>query len=234
MNRSHYLHFVATLSLAGIVGCGSSPTVSKESDPPEPAKQVKPEERSFREVTVLEKLGEASLVRGADGDEYYVSQELLRSDDDRAVGEGVTHRMMASPQLARATGDESPPEVIQMMVERVHMAHLHLGVNSGKKLIHQGASMTTFQGEHYWPALLCTHPQCPGKAANGEPYMFINPNRDKEPDCPECLKGRDLPNESVEERRDYRWNVQFHQLPEAAARMRAIDQLHRKISRRRR
>ena len=106
-------------------------------------------------------------------------------------------------------------------------------------------------GEIAWRAFECRNPKCPGKAPNGDLYLFITPdpgvilNPDgtlgyderkandaiksgKNRGCPECLKIRNLNTESAAARERYASFVAIHVLPGTAKRLKELDEEYKR------
>jgi hypothetical protein len=137
--------------------------------------------------------------------------------------------------------------------ERMELPRLYLTAKSHKRVI-APTSKSVFvdkaTGEVCWPALVCVSPDCPGRAANGDPYIFIEPDpgtfrktdgslgydptraasaQETVAGCPKCLAIRDLASESVEDRRHYAGMVRPHVLPETAARIKQLDAKRKRV-----
>jgi hypothetical protein len=156
---------------------------------------------------------------------------------------------------ALASCSEPPPPRSREEIfrQRMELPALYLTAKTHKRVIapmSRGIFEDPDSGETCWPALACTRPDCPGRGADGEPYLFIEPDTgvplkpDGTPDydvrttsaqlalanaCPACAKQRDLASETEEQRRQYHAWVELYVLPETAA---AIDELDAELKRR--
>jgi len=107
-----------------------------------------------------------------------------------------------------------------------------------------------------WPAWQCNNPECPGRQADGGPYLFpwpnpfISVNADgtlvtRQPNmpadrtlfdefatqsCPVCKERRNLSAESPQQRQQYKDWCQLHELPSAAKRRKELDQELQRIT----
>ncbi len=147
-----------------------------------------------------------------------------------------------------------------MFRERMKLPRLYLTAETRSRVIaptDKGVFVDEASGEICWPTLVCNAPNCPGKAADGKPLVFIAPDpcTFKKPDgtlgydpareslgekysgaCPECLKIRDLGTETPQQRQRYIKWVRPYVLPETARRLKQLDEQrqHRREELRRR
>jgi hypothetical protein len=108
-----------------------------------------------------------------------------------------------------------------------------------------------------WAAMVCDNPDCPGKSKGkgGRPFLFTWPNpllfvaedgsvasgqpttpeqlkefdKFKTVACPECAKTRKLDEETDEQRMKYQQWCRRYVLPEAAARLKELDEAAKKL-----
>ena len=127
------------------------------------------------------------------------------------------------------------------------LPRLYLTAQTHKRVkapAHKGVFVDEASGEICWPARACYAPNCPGRAADGEPLVFIAPDPGvyvkpdgtfgydparASPDknsgaCPECLKGRNLATETDQQRQRYINWVRPYVLPETARRLEELDE----------
>jgi len=104
-------------------------------------------------------------------------------------------------------------------------------------------------GKLAWPAWQCDNPDCPGRGADGKPYLFPWPDPFKkaaadgsisvrqpltqedqvlfekfiEQACPQCLKKRSIASESKARRQQYKDWCQPHVLPSAAKQLKELE-----------
>jgi hypothetical protein len=107
-----------------------------------------------------------------------------------------------------------------------------------------------------WPAWQCNNPDCPGRQADGTPYVFpwpnpfigVNPDGTlvtRQPNmpaerkvfdefatqnCPACKERRSLASESPQQRQQYKDWCQPHELPSAAKQRMELDKELQRIS----
>jgi hypothetical protein len=94
-----------------------------------------------------------------------------------------------------------------------------------------------------WPALACHNPDCPGREADGTPYLFIEPDgasfvttdgqvgydakrakRRGGGECPMCLARRVPAKETPQQRQEYLQYVRLYEPPDSAKRREALDE----------
>ena len=151
--------------------------------------------------------------------------------------------------LAGCTRPVAPPrsrdEIFQ---DRLRVPTLYISEKSGKRIVTEGGRMNfvdTESGEVCWVAWACRAPNCPGRGPDGEPFLCIEADMGyfAKPDgtvgydpklsamtpkrvgmCPQCSVIRKPESETPEQAIEYSRFVQLHQLPEAAARIKQLDE----------
>jgi hypothetical protein len=153
---------------------------------------------------------------------------------------------------------KSPPPTRssdEIFSERMELPALYL-TKGGKKISTasgKGPFVDVESGEIAWPALACNRPDCPGRSPVGEPFLFFSPDpamfvtregsigfdieRAKNAPaeaglCPECLKQRNLANESLDQQQQFRNWVAPYVLPETVERLAQLEAERKRRARR--
>jgi len=135
-----------------------------------------------------------------------------------------------------------PKTLEELYEEERKLPALYLTTQTNQRVIapgDRGVFVHEKTGELCWPASGCYNPDCPGRTPSGEPFVFIapdpamfakpdgtvgyDPSRGGELDnyygnCPQCLKIRQLDQESDEDRLRYSTFVRPYVLPETEKR----------------
>ena len=138
--------------------------------------------------------------------------------------------------------EPKPKTLEELYEEERKLPAVFLTTKSNQQVIAPGDSgvfVDEKSGELCWPAQSCTNPDCPGRAADGTPFLFIAPDKAViiNPDgtvgydrsqageidnyygqCPKCLETRNLPSESEADQLRYSQFVQPYVLPKTAQR----------------
>lgn len=156
-------------------------------------------------------------------------------------------------------GDRQPQtrtrdEILQ---EQSSLPTLYLTQESRKRVTapkSKGLFVDPDTGELCWKALACQRPDCPGRSADGEPFLFItvdpamfaeadgtvgfDPTRkgDDDPEsrghCPKCWEQRTPDTETAEQAQQYRDWIVPYVLPSTAARQAELEaELQRRVRR---
>lgn len=136
----------------------------------------------------------------------------------------------------------------EIFQERLRVPTLYISETSGKRIVTEGGRMNFVDkesGEVCWVAWACHAPNCPGRGPNGEPFLCIEADAGfyAKPDgtvgydpkrsgltpkrvgmCPQCSVIRKPEAETPEQAMEYSRLVQLHQLPEAVARIKELDE----------
>ncbi len=164
-------------------------------------------------------------------------------------------------QMTGCGGDDVPPSVDDLFKQQMELPAVYLTGVTGKRVqAPTGKSVFTDPetGEPCWPAWACHNPDCPGRAADGEPFLFIWPNPHVLilPDgsftgdpklgkplpaappnspfiasslgCPECVTIRKINSENAAQKAKYNAWIKPYELPENAKRMKELDELRAK------
>lgn len=150
--------------------------------------------------------------------------------------------------LASCRSEEPPRLREEVFRERLELPRLYFTAETRKRVrapAGKGVFVHEESGEICWPALVCNAPDCPGRTADGKPFVFIAPDPcicikpdgtlgydparaslDKNPSgaCPECLKIRNLSTETDQQRRRYIEWVRPYVLPETARRLKELEE----------
>ena len=144
--------------------------------------------------------------------------------------------------------DEPPPRSRDdVFFERLKLPALYLSADGKTRVIapaNRGLFVDEKSGEICWPALMCQSPECPGRKADGQPFVFVLPDpsiyvkpdgtfgtdseraeaaKDQPVGCPLCMKDRNLATESPQQRQHYIDWIQPYVLPETAKRLQELD-----------
>lgn len=155
-----------------------------------------------------------------------------------------------SPLAGVGCGRPAPPPPRtrqEIFAERRALPALFLGVETGRRVIAPGdrpVLVDAESGEVCWRAMACRAPNCPGRAADGEPFLCIeaDPTFFRKPDgglgidparargqprrlgfCPKCNEIRDPATETAADAERYSQWVQPYELPENASKLAALD-----------
>ena len=139
------------------------------------------------------------------------------------------------------------------------MPALYLIPGTLREVVAEGshsAAVDPESGELAFRALVCGNPECPGLESGGEPvrFVWIDPLKIAQPDgsvgfkavedrtaetirlggtlepqCPACLKTRDLASETPEVQQQYRGYCQEYVLPETERRKQELGQEHYRL-----
>ena len=136
----------------------------------------------------------------------------------------------------------------EIFQDRLRVPTLYISEKSGKRIVTAGGRMNFVDqesGEVCWVAWACHAPNCPGRGPKGEPFLCIEADAGyfAKPDgtvgydpklsgltpkrvgmCPQCSVIRTPASETPEQAIEYSRYVQLHQLPEAAARIKQLDE----------
>ncbi len=151
--------------------------------------------------------------------------------------------------LMAGCGGEKPPRTLdEIFNEERALPKLYFTAITQKRITAPatiGPFVDKETGEICWPALECINPQCPGRAADGSPFLFISPDNPyvAKPDgtavpgnpdpktvrptggqCPQCFKIRNRNTESAAVKQKYINMVIQHVLPESQARAKELEQ----------
>ena len=150
--------------------------------------------------------------------------------------------------IFRTTSPE-PRSQNEIFLERESLPALFLTAQSRKRITGPGTKQFFIDKdskEICWRAMTCVNPRCPALKSGDKPPIFINPNPSVfiKPDgtigqdparamkaakagpliaCPECLKTRNVKNESRDSKEKYLSWVQPHVLPETAKRIKEFE-----------
>lgn len=143
----------------------------------------------------------------------------------------------------------------EIFSERMELPALYM-TKGGKKITSasgKGPFIDAASGEIAWPALACNRPDCLGRSASGEPYLFVSPDpamfvtpegtigfdieRAKNAPaeaglCPECMKHRNLASESLDQQQQFRNWIAPYVLPETAERLAQLEAERKRRARR--
>lgn len=141
----------------------------------------------------------------------------------------------------------------QLQVDTLYLAE------DGREIIapgnRQGVIVEPGTGKLAWAAWECNNPSCPGRKPDGKPQLFPWPNpffyakpdgtvgqrqpiteaellqadENRDVRCPACLKIRNLPSETPEQRMQYRAWCQQHVLPQAAEQRKKLAEEYRRL-----
>lgn len=158
--------------------------------------------------------------------------------------------------LLSAGGCKKPRTLEQIEAEQRALPALYLTEKTLKEVrapADKGAFVDEETGEICYRAYECTREDCPGRSADGKPYLFIHRDvlmsvgddgkfvweqipagKDPQqyirskggqmaPTCPKCLEKRDLDNESDEQKQEYLQSVRLYELPEIAKRREELE-----------
>ena len=170
------------------------------------------------------------------------------------VGAGVGSGVGAGVGLAVGCGGEKQPRHSdQIFQDRLKVDTLFL-TEDGQRITRpmNPQSLVVFDaaaGKIAWPAFQCNNPDCPGRNADGSPYLFSRSNpfvsvqadglistrsqstpadfelfqKYAEVKCPACLKKRNRSSESPRQSQQYVDWCQSYVLPSAAKRLAELD-----------
>lgn len=150
--------------------------------------------------------------------------------------------------ISRTTSPE-PRSQNEIFLERESLPALFFTAQSRRRITAPGNKQFFIDNESKeicWQALTCINPRCPALKSGGKPPVFINPNSSVfiKPDgtigqdparamkaakagpliaCPECLKIRNVKNESHDSKEKHLSWVQPHVLPETAKRIKELE-----------
>jgi hypothetical protein len=134
--------------------------------------------------------------------------------------------------LIAGCGESQPRSRDEIWQERESLPRLFLTQKTGKEVIapgNRGAFVDEATGEMCWPALACHAENCPGRSADGKPYVFssyggesskaVRPGEFRLAGCPMCLEAGRPPDPSA---------IRPYVLPEIEARLRQLDEEYRR------
>ena len=116
----------------------------------------------------------------------------------------------------------------EIVIDKMVLPTVFLSEKTHQEVIAPANTQPVHNGEPCWPAYTCTHPDCPGEGNSGRPYLFINSIPGSDTYCAACLRGRDPAELSAEKQREYLWAVKPYVLPEAARRLKELDEEHKR------
>jgi hypothetical protein len=151
--------------------------------------------------------------------------------------------------FALMAGCEKPREktINELYREENELPALFITAKTQQRIVapgSQGVFVDKNTGELAWSAFVCNNPDCPARGKSDEAFLFIIPDPAviANPDgtvgydrsrvvvdqqlgyCPECLKLRNMGNESMEERTKYARFVKPYVLPETHKRRQELAQ----------
>jgi len=155
--------------------------------------------------------------------------------------------------LAGCNGEQRPRHSDQIFQDRLKVDTLFL-TEDGQRIVRpmNPQSLIVFDaaaGKIAWPAFQCNNSDCPGRKADGSPYLFSRSNpfvsvqadgsistrsqstaadfeqfqKYAEVKCPACLEKRNRVSESAQQRQQYVDWCQSHVLASAAKRLAELD-----------
>lgn len=175
-------------------------------------------------------------------------------------GVGFLLVLVAGLACSLASCGKEPRSRDAIFAERMELPRLYMTLHTLREVTApsgKGIFVDEQTGEVCWPVLACHNPDCPGRTADGQPYLFIapdpnmvvqsdgtigydakapappaNPRISLDGTCPACRKTRNLKTESPETVQRYVNWVKPHVLPETAERERKLDEEARRRVRR--
>ncbi len=168
--------------------------------------------------------------------------------------------VLCAAALSGGCGGDHPPQTRtkeEILQEQSSLPALYLTQESRKRVTapkSKGVFVDPATGELCWKALACERPDCPGRSADGEPFLFISPDPamfaapdgtigfdptrqgDGGPEsrgqCPKCAEQRNPKSETADEAQQYRDWVVPYVLPKTAARQAELEaELQRRVRR---
>lgn len=218
------------------------------------------------EVTLLGQEREFAKVQLADGGTGFVrlnSLVMLESGEPGKYMVVETGPLEAELPLPAADPAEPPRPRGVILGEQMSLPAGWITSDGSKQVVAPVNQMIPFRDESgawLWPAFVCNAPHCPGRKANGKPYIFpqgdakievrdgnakytgpapgedaaqgaVTMNDPTGPTCPECLKIRNLAAETPREAERYRKLVRRYFPPESVARQIKLEEEYRRFLR---
>ena len=227
----------STVALTLVVaGCGTSDAARNDGDRARRVERLS----AGAKVTVVEIDGDYAKIRDLDGDESFVPASRLKLKSTATSDSGdYTHLITSDVKAylgappASPPQEESPRTRNEIYDEQAALNGVFLTEKTHKIVIAPNNSLNLVDdetGERCWRALACHNSDCPAQdqGQDGYPFLFICHDRHQMVACPECLKLRNLANESPAEQAMYASYARAFVLPETARRVKELDDERRR------